>query len=70
LQPGLGRYAAARVWEIELMIKLQMTEDEYGDISLKQRARMIAGLKLPQMVEALNQNREYERLKAKQKQHG
>ena len=70
MQPGLGRYAAARVWEIELMNELKMTEAEYGNLSVKERTRRIAGKQLPLLVTALNQNREYERLKAKQKQHG
>ena len=70
MQPGLGRYAIARIWEIDLMNELKMTEVEYGSLSVKERTRRIAGKQLPLLVTALTQNREYERLKAKQKQHG
>lgn len=50
------------------MIDLRLTEAEYGQMSIKQRARLIAARKLPDMVASLNTNREYERIR--RQQHG
>lgn len=47
------------------MMRLGKSEDTYADIPVRQRARMIAAMKLPGMIDALNQNREHERLKRK-----
>lgn len=46
MEGGGGSFLAAKSWEIELMIALHKTEAEYGRIPVKERARMIAGMKL------------------------
>ncbi len=53
LKPGHFSYAAIRAWEIELMLKLQMTESQYSAMPIQERARMVAGMQLPGWREAL-----------------
>lgn len=63
LKGGLGKFIITRVWELELMIDLQMGESEYSQMPVKERARLIASRKLPEMISALNANREHERIR-------
>ena len=44
------------------------TEDEWADVSLEERARKMASVSLPQMLEALQVNEQIE--KAKRKSNG
>lgn len=47
------------------MMDLGLSEIEYGQMGIKERARLIAARKLPDMVSTLNANREYEHMRRK-----
>lgn len=54
---GWGEYAALRAWEMELMLSMRLSEEEYSKIPLKQRARMVAGMKLSSWMKALESDK-------------
>lgn len=69
LEPGLGKYAAARVWEVNLMRELRIVDEEqYISIPVMTRARMIAAQIGPEMNKVLDQDRFYKEMRAKQRQ--
>lgn len=53
-EPGWAEYASLRSWEMELMLELRMVEQQYSELDVKQRARMVAGLKLSEWLKALD----------------
>lgn len=64
LEPGLGKYAVVRIWEVKLMVELKIVdEDQYTSIPIKTRARMIAAQQGPAMVAALDQDRQYKKMR-------
>jgi hypothetical protein len=66
LAKGGGKADALRQWEHEAMAKFGFrTEDEWGDLELEERARKMAGVALPSMLEALETHDQMERAKAK-----
>jgi hypothetical protein len=65
LEPGWSEYAPLRAWEVELMLSLQRTEAEYSAIPVKERARMVAGLKLPQWLRSLEMHKQAEEARRK-----
>jgi hypothetical protein len=46
-----------KIWEVELMFKLGESEDTYSKRSTKERAILISGLKIPEMVKSLSEHR-------------
>lgn len=54
VEGGLGEYISTKVWETDLMIKLGETEAAYSERNVKERARMIAALKIPQFFSVLD----------------
>lgn len=58
-------YEAIRTWEVELMIELQMTEEQYGQLPLMERSRKVAGNNLKDWVKSLETYRQYKEMKAK-----
>lgn len=68
LEGGLGSYNVVRVWEVRLMERLKIVdEDEYVNIPIKVRARMIAARIGPKMVQSLEQHRVYEKIRKESK---
>lgn len=63
LKGGVGAYNVVRIWEVEAMIALGMTEESYAEIPVKQRARMIAARQVPKMVEALSHDEQIKALR-------
>jgi hypothetical protein len=63
MEGGWGEYAGIRAWEMELMLAMRMTEDEYSALPLKQRARMVAGLKIRDWMKALESDRQIQEAK-------
>jgi hypothetical protein len=53
LEGGNGEVIAIRLWEVELMIRLKMTENEYLKMSKQERARKIVAMKLKSWFEML-----------------
>ena len=53
VEGGDGEYISTKVWDTDLMIKLGETEAVYSERSIKERARMIAALKIPQFFSIL-----------------
>jgi hypothetical protein len=64
MKPGLGEFSALRAWEMELMLSLQMTEEQYSLIPLKERARMVAGMKRKEWMKALETDRSIKEMKS------
>jgi hypothetical protein len=62
---GLGEYVSTKVWESSLMIKLAETEAAYTERSVKERARMIAALKIPEFFGILESDRAIKEARAK-----
>ncbi len=46
MEGGHGEVLAIRLWEVELMIQLRMTEENYLKLSKAERARKVVGMKL------------------------
>lgn len=65
LPRGLAKYAFSRWCEVELMLKMQMTEAEYVLMPVPERARKIAVMIGKPMIEALAQHRAYKDIKTK-----
>lgn len=66
LSKGGGKVDVLRQWEHDAMAKFGFqTEDEWADLELDERARKMAGVALPGMLEALETNEQIERAKAK-----
>lgn len=60
-----GEYIATKLWELELMIRLQLNEQEYVKIPVEERARMICATKLPQWMEILEGDRQLKEFESK-----
>lgn len=58
----LGRYNTIKVWENELMMRMQLTELEYALLPLEERARKVCAMFLPDIISYLEID--HERLKA------
>lgn len=52
-----GIYDTLRIWENDLMIKMQLTELEYSLLPLEERARKVCALFLPDLMSALEANK-------------
>lgn len=46
MEGGHGEVIAIRLWEVELMVRLRMTEKNYLKLSKAERARKIVAMKL------------------------
>lgn len=57
IEPGRGRYDAIALWENQLMVEMRLTDDEYGLLSLAERARKVLAPRLPKLMEALESDR-------------
>jgi hypothetical protein len=53
LEGGHGEVIAIRLWEVELMIRLRMTEEEYLKLGKAERARKVVAMKLNKWFEML-----------------
>lgn len=58
-------YAAIRAWEIQLMVELNVDEKTYAQIPLKERARKLCAIKLPEWVGILESHRAMKEAEAK-----
>lgn len=66
LSKGGGKVDVLRQWEHEAMAKYGFkTEDEWADLVLEERARKMASVALPSMMEALEVEEQMKRAKAK-----
>lgn len=65
VEAGNGEFAAIPVWEVELMIKHNMTEEEYITLEPRERARKIVAEKLPGWIESLDGALAAKNMKAK-----
>ena len=65
IEGGMGEYFSTRVWEVDLMVKLGETESAYTERGVKERARMIAALKIPEFFRILDGDRQVKEMKAK-----
>lgn len=65
VEGGMGEYISTRVWETNLMVKLGETEVTYTERGVKERARMIAALKIPQFFGILDGDKAIKEMKAK-----
>jgi hypothetical protein len=61
---GLGEYISTKVWETDLMIRLGETEAAYTERGVKERARMIAALKIPEFFKILETDKTIKEMKA------
>lgn len=59
-----GTYNTLRVWENELMMRMQMTELEYALLPLDERARKVCSLFLPEIMSALQMDRDSKKREA------
>lgn len=65
VEGGMGEYISTRVWETDLMIRLGETEAAYTERGVKERARMIAALKIPEFFRVLESDRAVKEMKSK-----
>ncbi|MCP4083157.1 MAG: hypothetical protein GY743_23290 [Planctomycetaceae bacterium] len=65
VEGGLGEYISTKVWEVDLMVKLGETEMAYTERGVKERARMIAALKIPQFFGILESDRSLKEARSK-----
>ena len=65
VEGGMGEYISTRVWETNLMIKLGETEAAYTERGIKERARMIAALKIPEFFGILESDKSIKEMRAK-----
>jgi len=63
MKGGWGEYAGVRTWEVEVMLAMQMTEERYGELSLQQRARLVAGHHLRGWMKSLESDKAAEEAK-------
>jgi hypothetical protein len=70
IEGGHGEYVAAKVWEAELMIKLGEREEVYTERSVKERARLIAALKIPEFLKVLENERMIKEMRSGEAQTG
>lgn len=64
VEGGLGEYISTKVWETDLLIKLGETEAVYSERGIKERARMIAALKIPEFFRILESDKSLKEMKA------
>lgn len=57
LESGHGAYDSLRTWEIQAMLSMQMSEAQWSDVPLDERARKVAAMQLPKLIEALERDR-------------
>jgi hypothetical protein len=57
VEGGMGEYVSTKVWETNLMITLGETEAIYSERGIKERARMLAALKIPEFFGILESDR-------------
>lgn len=65
VEGSLGEYISTKVWETDLMIKLGETESAYTERGVKERARLIAALKIPQLMGILESDRAIKEARSK-----
>lgn len=65
VEGGMGEYISTRVWETNLMIKLGETETVYSERGIKERARMLAALKIPEFFGILETDRSLKEARSK-----
>jgi hypothetical protein len=65
VEGGLGEYISTKVWESDLMIRLGETESAYTERGVKERARLIAALKIPQFFSILESDRAVKEARSK-----
>lgn len=65
VEGGMGEYISTRVWETDLMIKLGETEVIYSERGIKERARMIAALKIPEFFSILESDKAIKEARSK-----
>lgn len=50
VEGGLGAYLSIRAWEVRLRKELRMTEEEYTQLGIMDRAIMLMAEKIPEMI--------------------
>jgi hypothetical protein len=65
VEGGHGEYISTKVWETDLMIKLGETESAYSERGIKERARMIAALKIPEFFGILEADKSIKEARTK-----
>jgi hypothetical protein len=46
-----------RIWEVEMMLRLGETEEQYTKRTTSQRATLIAAVKIPDLIKSLSENK-------------
>ncbi len=65
VEGGQGEYISTKLWETDLMIRLGETEPVYSERGIKERARMIAALKIPQLFSILESDKALKEARSK-----
>ena len=65
VEGGMGEYISVKVWETDLMIRLAETEAVYSERGIKERARMLAALKIPEFFGILESDRAIKEARSK-----
>jgi hypothetical protein len=65
VEGGMGEYISTKVWETNLMVRLGETEAIYSERSIKERARMLAALKIPEFFGILETDKSIREARSK-----
>ena len=65
VSPGSGGYEAIKVWEINTMTQQGYNETEWAELTLAERARKVAAAKLPDLLEALEHDKQHKEFVAR-----
>lgn len=65
VEGGMGEYISTKVWETNLMIRLGETEIVYSERGIKERARMLAALKIPEFFGILESDKAIKEARSK-----
>lgn len=65
VEGGQGEYISTKLWETDLMIRLGETESTYTERGIKERARLIAALKIPQFFGILETDKAVKEARSK-----
>lgn len=66
---GAGGYLAVKKWESELMLRLQLSEAEYSQIPVMERARQIVAMKMDDWFSVLESDRISKEMARKNARH-
>lgn len=62
---GSGSYDALKAWEIQAMNQMQMTEEQWANLTVMERARKVMAEKVGDLVTGLETDKQVKRMEAK-----